>query len=140
LLNYSDVVFEYWYKVCDGTRTRAWLARPIEEELRPEVRAALQAGAECGCAKTAGVCAEILELEPALGTFARHEGVEPTNNAAERALRHAVLWRRMSRGTDSNGGSRFVANILSVVETCRLQGRNVLEFLTSCCQAAAAIR
>jgi transposase len=71
LLSYSDVLFEYWYKMRDGTRTRAWLARPIEEESRPEVRAALQAGAECGCAKTAGVCAAILKLEPALGTFRR---------------------------------------------------------------------
>jgi transposase len=136
LLDYSEVLFGYWYKVRDGTRRRAWLARQIEQELRPEVRAALQRGAACGCAKTAGVCAEIQKVEPALWTFARHAGVEPTNNAAERALRHAVLWRRMSHGTDSKGGSRFVANILSVVETCRQQGRNVLDYLTACCAAA----
>jgi transposase len=101
--------FYYCYKVRDGTRTRPWLPRPIEEELRPEIRAALEAGAACASAKTAGVCAEVLELEPALWTFARHEGVEPTNNAAGRAPRHAVRWRRMSHGTDSKGGSRFVA-------------------------------
>jgi transposase len=137
LLGYSEVLFEYWYKVRDGTRTRRWLRRQIEDELRPEVRAALEAGAACGCAKTAGVCAEILKLEPALWTFARHDGVEPTNNAAERALRHAVLWRRMSHGTASAAGSRLVANILSVVETSRLQARNVWGYLTSCCEAAA---
>ena len=78
----------------------------------------------------------ILEVEAALWTFARVEGVEPTNNAAERALRHAVLWRKLSHGTSSEGGSRFVANILTVVESCRQQGRNVLEFLTDCTQAA----
>ena len=68
--------------------------------------------------------------------FARVEGVEPTNNAAERALRHAVLWRKTSHGTDSEAGSRFVENILSIVATCRQQGRDVLEYLTLCCEAA----
>jgi len=66
----------------------------------------------------------------------RVEGVEPTNNAAERALRHAVLWRKASYGTDSEAGSRFVENILTIVATCRQQGRSVLEYLTACCQSA----
>ena len=57
------------------------------------------------------------------------------NNAAERALRHAVLWRKSSGGTASEWGSRFVERVLSVVATCRQQGRNVLEFLTQCFQA-----
>jgi transposase len=86
--------------------------------------------------KTAGTCRELLAVEPALWTFVRVEGVEPTNNAAERALRHAVLWRKASHGTDSEIGSRFVENILTVVATCRQQGRNVLECLTGCCRAA----
>jgi transposase len=96
----------------------------------------LEAGAGCACAKTAGTCRDILAIEPALWTFARVAGVEPTNNAAERALRHAVLWRKTSHGTDSEAGSRFVENILTVVATCRQQGRNVLEYLTGCCKAA----
>jgi transposase len=85
---------------------------------------------------SAPITRELLALEPALWTFARVEGVEPTNNAAERALRHAVLWRKTSHGTESEAGSRFVENILSVVATCRQQGRNVLEYLTGCCRAA----
>ena len=80
-------------------------------------------------------CRELLKLEPAMWAFLRHEGVEPTNNAAERALRPAVIWRKTSYGTDSEAGSRFVANVMSVVATCRQQGKNVLEFLTACCQA-----
>jgi Transposase IS66 family len=96
----------------------------------------LEAGRGCGRAKTAATCAELLNLEPALWTFARVEGVEPKNNAAERALRHAVQWRRASYGTDSEAGGRFPGNILSAVATCRQQGRNVLEFLTACCEAA----
>ena len=62
-------------------------------------------------------------------------GYEPTNNDAERVLRHAVLWRKSSGGTDSEAGSRFVERMLSVVATCRQQNRNVLEFLTACCRA-----
>jgi transposase len=68
-------------------------------------------------------------------TFVDVEGIEPTNNAAERALRHAVQWRKTSYGTDSEAGSRFVGNILTIVATCRQQGRDVLEFLTECCRA-----
>jgi transposase len=78
----------------------------------------------------------LLAIEPALWTFLRVEGVELTNNAAERALRHAVLWRKTSHGTDSPVGSRFVENILTVVATCRQQGRNVLEYLSACTTAA----
>jgi transposase len=77
----------------------------------------------------------VLAVEPALWTFVRVEGIEPTNNAAERALRHAVQWRKMSYGTESAVGSQYVENILTVVATCRQQGRNVLEYLTGCCCA-----
>ena len=57
--------------------------------------------------------------------FAFVDGVEPTNNAAERALRHGVLWRKMSHGPKSVVGSEYLACIWSVVETCRQQGRGV---------------
>jgi len=81
LLAYTRMLFDLWYKVRDGTRSRRWLERQIDGWLRAEVRSLLEQGAACGCAKTAGMCQEILKLEPALWTFARHEGVEPTNNA-----------------------------------------------------------
>jgi transposase len=86
-------------------------------------------GAACPCAKTAGVCAEILKLEPALWTFARAEGLEPTNNAAERALRPAVIKRKRSFGCHSEEGCRFVERLLSVTQTLRLQQRPVLDYL-----------
>jgi transposase len=73
-----------------------------------------------------------------LWTFVRGEGIEPTNNAAERALRHAVQWRTMSYGTESPAGSQFVENLLTVVATCRQQDRPVLAYLTPCCQALSA--
>jgi transposase len=71
-----------------------------------------------------------------LWTFATRADVEPTNNAVERALRPGVCWRKMSYGTDSDQGSRFVGRILSVVESCRQHGRNLLAFLTQTIQAA----
>jgi transposase len=128
-------LFTWWYRVRDGTLRRSTF-RQYTGVVRWMVREQLEAGAACGCARTAGTCRELLALEPALWTFVRVEGVEPTNNAAERALRHAVQWRKTSYGTQSEAGSQFVANILTVVATCRQQGRNVLEYLAGCCRAA----
>lgn len=138
LLCFAQDVFTWWYQVRDGTPTPLSRAtfRHYLSRLRPRFRAALEEGTRCGCARTAATCREILKVEAALWTFARVEGVEPTNNAAERALRHAVLWRKASYGTDSAAGSRFVERVLSVVATCRQQGRNVLDYLTACCRAA----
>jgi len=64
-------------------------------------------------------------------TFVGQEGVEPTNNAGERALRHAVIWRKLSFGTQSAGGSRFAETMLTVIETCRQQRRDAFRYLTA---------
>ena len=69
-------------------------------------------------------------------SFARVQRVPLTNIVTERAQRHAVIWRRISGGTASAQGSRFVERMLTVVATCRLQGRGVLDYLSSCFQAA----
>jgi len=134
LLGLSDRMFAWWHRVRDGTLNRSSFQVYISG-LRAEVRAALSQGATCGCPKTAATCRDLLAHEPKLWTFVWHEGVEPTNNAAERALRHAVLWRKGSGGTDSGRGSRFVERVLSVRETCRQQGRGLLVYLAECCQA-----
>jgi transposase len=129
LLFNSDLLFDLWYQVRDGTRGRRWLRRHIDGWLRAEVRGLLEEGARCPCAKTAGVCAEILKVEPALWTFASVEGLEPTNNAAERALRPAVIKRKRSFGCHSEAGCRFTERLLSVTQTLRLRGRPVLDYL-----------
>lgn len=128
LLALTGVLFGWWYKVRDGTRTRRWLRRLVAE-IRPDVALLLRRGAACGCARTAATCRGLLEWEPALYTFASHEGVEPTNNRAERALRPAVLWRKRSFGCHSEDGCRFAERLLTVVQTLRLQGRDVLDYL-----------
>jgi transposase len=134
LLWQSNKLFESWHKVRDGTSQRSTFLQTVAW-LRPMVRSSLGRGSRCACAKTAATCGELLRLGDCLWTFTRVAGVEPTNNAAERALRHAVIWRRISGGTDSEGGSRFVERMLSVVATCRQQGRSVLDYLTRCHQA-----
>jgi transposase len=134
LLWQSNKLFEYWHKVRDGTIRRATFLQYMAW-LRPMVRSSLRRGSECGCTKTAATCGELLRLWECLWTFTRVEGLEPTNNAAERALRHAVIWRRISGGTDSEAGSRFVERMLSVVATCRQQNRSALEYLTRCHRA-----
>ena len=78
----------------------------------------------------------MLRLWPALWTFTEVDGVEPTNNAAERALRPAVLWRKGSFGTRSDAGARFVERLLTVTATCKQQGRSVFAYLTNVCAAA----
>jgi transposase len=134
LLLFAEDVFTQWYRVRDGTIRRATLRSYVDSQ-RPWFRARLTAGVACGCAKTAAVCRDLLRLEPALWTFTRIDGVEPTNNAVERGFRHPAQWRRSSHGTESAAGSRFVEQILTVVATCRQQGRDVLGYLTECGQA-----
>ena len=129
LLALTGVLFEWWYRVRDGTRTRRWFRRRVERDIRPDVAAELRRGSACGCARTAATCRELLAWEASLWTFAYHGGVEPTNNRAERALRPAVLWRKRSFGCHSEDGCRFVERLLTVVQTLRLQGRDVLDYL-----------
>jgi transposase len=134
LLEHAEEVFDWWHRVRDGTMARATLRSHVAI-LRLLFRTDLRRGVACGSARTAGTCRELLAGEAHLWTFARVEGVEPTNNDAERALRHGVIYRKLSGGTDSESGSRVVERMLTVVATCRQQETNVLDYLTRCFQA-----
>ena len=96
----------------------------------------LEAGHTGGVPKTAGVCRAILKVRQAWWTFVRHAGVEPTNHAAERAIRPGVLWRQGSFGTQSPDGSRVVEAIMTVVATLQPPHRHVLDYLTAAGEAA----
>jgi transposase len=137
LLEHSRLLFAMWHEVRAPGEDRRDFVAVVREWLRPNARRVLEEGTRCGAAKTARVCAKILEKEEWLWTFVFERAVEPTNNAAERALRHAVLWRKCSHGTQSEVGSAWVGRILSVVATCRQQGKNVWHYLTACAKAAA---
>lgn len=135
LLDASDTLFTHWHRVRDGTLSRQACAAQVAP-LQARVGDLLREGAALTGTKTAGTCRQILALEPALWTFLTVEGVEPTNNTAERALRAAVLWRKRSLGTQTEAGSRVVERLLTVTATLCLQRRNVLDYLTAACDAA----
>lgn len=128
-------LFSLLARVRDGTRTREWLRELAERTLRPLVRRWLEAGAACDHAATAGKCASILGLEGAMWTFLRVEGVGPTNNAAERALRPAVVRRKKSFGSASVGGEAWLCRILGVTQTLRMRGLTVLDYLADALRA-----
>jgi transposase len=95
-------------------------------------------GAFSGNSKLVGMCEPLYDHRDWLWTYLDVEGVEPTNNVSERALRPAVIWRKLSFGTQSAKGSRFVETILTVVETCHRQSRNSFKYLTAAIQARLA--
>jgi transposase len=128
-------MFHGWHRVRDGTLAHASFGRYMRP-IRREVERLLEAGQICGVPKTEGVCREILKRRQALWTFVRHAGVEPTNNAAERAIRPGVLWRKGSFGTHSAQGSRFVEAMMTVVATLKQQHCSVLAYVTAVCEAA----
>jgi len=137
LLEQVEKMFGLWHRVRDGTLSRADFQTAMQP-IQTRVGDLLREGAALACDKTRRTCENLLKLEVALWTFVRVEGVEPTNNSAERGLRRAVLWRRRSFGTQSEDGSHFVERVLTAVTTLRQQKRDVLDYLTEAC--AAAIR
>jgi len=127
-------LFAAWHGFQVGKVTRQKL-KILIEPLKGRLNKALVEGAFGADARVAKFCENVLTLESALWTFVTHEGVEPTNNYMERLLRRAVLWRRRSFGCNSESGCRFVERILTVVQTCRLHGKNALEYLYNAVQS-----
>lgn len=134
LIALTQRMFACWHRVRDGTLRRELfdIQMPF---LRHRIETLLHEGAACRHAETARTCRNILNLHNALWTFLATPGVEPTNNHAERTLRRFVIWRKIRFGTQSARGSRYVERIMTVAGSCRLQGRNVLDFLTRAIQA-----
>jgi len=128
-IGFLTKIFAAWHRFQDGTGDRSGLHAQIDL-IRQDFRAFLERGTEVPSWKVRGFSADLRKLESALRTFASVEGVEPTNNAAERALRPAVLWRKGCFGADSDDGNQFVARILTIAATCRQQKRQLLTYLT----------
>jgi transposase len=126
--------FGFWHRVRDGTLSRVDF-QVLMQPIRAEVVDLLEIGTFLDHRETRRTCQNILKVQQALWTFVDREGVEPTNNAAERALRRGVIWRRRSYGTQSANGSQFVERILTAVMTLRQQKRDVLDYLTDACKA-----
>ena len=128
-------LFAIWHRFRAGECDRKELQRRLIP-LQARLGRLLRRGQESPDCKAAGLCRGLTKWWAALWTFARVEGVEPTNNGAERALRPAVLWRKGSFGADSEAGSRFAERLLTVAATCRQQGRPLLAFLVAAGEAA----
>jgi len=134
LLNYTGIVFEYWHDYKSGKLSCeqfvTWMA-----PLRQQSEALLAQAVAADIAGLSGSCADILEHKAALWTFVDNDGVEPTNNHAEREIRAFVLWRKRSFGTQSARGNVFAENLMTVAHTARKQNMHVLAFLTECCES-----
>jgi len=128
-------MFPWWHRVREGT-LQGSTCRSYMTPLRREGERLLEVGRGCEVPKTAETCRDILKRRQALGTCVQVDGVEPTKNTAERAIRPGVLWRKGSGGTQSAKGSRFVESMLTVVSTLKQQQRNVLAYLMEACDAA----
>lgn len=133
LLRPTREMFRQWSRCRDGTVSRAELKRGLEP-VRQQVENLLLRGLFSGHPRLEGMCRELYDHRAWLWTFLDYD-IEPTNNASERALRHAVIWRKLSFGTQSAGGSRFVETMLTVIETCRQQSRDVFAYVTAAVEA-----
>ena len=127
-------MFRLWARCRDGTIPRAAFLR-LMQPIREQFDSLLLRGEFSRNPKLVGMCGPLYDHRDWLWTFLDGDGVEPTNNASERALRPAVIWRKLSFGTQSAQGSRFVETILTVVETCHRRSRNAFEYLAAALQA-----
>ena len=131
----AERLFSWYHQVRDGTL--AWSSfRVYVRPLKKRVRELLEQGTRLRSQpKTAKTCAKMLRVFPAFWYFVDHPDIEPTNNTAEQEIRHGVLFRKTSQGTQSDRGSEFVATILTVRATLRKQERNILDFIIEACRA-----
>jgi transposase len=135
LLEEAHRMFSWWHRVREQTLKRSTF-QSYMRSLMPRVQQLLVQGTLLDNRKSARTCKKILELYPALWTFVHVEGVEPTNNIAEQTVRHPVIIRKQSYGTQSEWGSRFIERILTVNATCNQQNRSVLDFVRQACESA----
>jgi transposase len=107
--------------------------RALRREFKPILRT--YAGKAPRYRYTRGMARNLLKIWPALWTFPEHKGIEPTNNHAERALRGAVIYRKLSLGGQSAAGEQRIERLLSAHTTCRLQRRSLHAYLIDALQA-----
>ncbi len=134
LLVCCQKMFTLWHQVKEGKLSRKKFKK-LMNPIRNKVESLLKQGACCGHKKTQRTCKNILKIKKSLWTFISVSNVEPTNNLAEQLIRTFVIWRKTSFGTQSEEGSRYMERILTVVATCRMQKRNVLDFISQAVKA-----
>ena len=142
LLELEKQLFEQWHRWREGQINRQEL-KTFTTPIRQEIETVLHQASDLGFVKgektpwasTVRSCREILKVAPALWTFLEHPDVEPTNNAAERALRPAVIHRKLSYGVQSQRGALCQSRLLTVTTSLKQQGRDVMAFLVDAWEA-----
>lgn len=134
LLLVAQAMLSEWHRVRDGTLPRARFEK-VAKNAQILIEKLLERGVSLKLRGLSGACADMLAHKDAFTTFARHPGVEPTNNHAERALRPFVLWRKTSYGSQSERGCLFAGRIMTVAHSLRLQKRSIFQFLVEACEA-----
>jgi len=136
-LEIAGRLFAAWEE-CRWDADRARLGERIEP-LKAELRALLEeaAGKSARNRRHRTFARNLLKRWPALWTFASVPGVEPTNNHAERGLRGAVIYRKLSLGSQSERGEHTIERLLSASVTCRLQRRSLFAYLADVLTAEA---
>jgi transposase len=128
-LRICERVFWAW-EVYQHTHDRHQLqlqVRALRRELKPIL--SRYRGKAPRYKRSRGLARNLLKAWPALWTFATRPGVTPTNNHAERGLRGAVIYRKLSLGSQSNAGERRIERLLSASISCRLQHRSLFAYL-----------
>ena len=137
LMRQQKLLFQHWRRFKE--KAISWEQFQIEvAPVRDEFDSLLLRERFSGNKRLKGMCDELYPGRDWLWTFTEVEGIEPTNNTAERALRPAVIYRKLSFGTQSASGSRYLERILAVSETCRLQGRSTYAYLIATMEAKFA--
>ena len=134
LLHLTKKMFRHWHSVKEGTLSRTLFAKRMQS-IRTDAERTLADGVTCGESKTQNTCKRLLKVKSALWNFIDHEGIEPTNNLSEQMIRHYVVWRKVCYGAQSERGSLYIERVMSVVGSCRLQGQNILDFMTQAISA-----
>lgn len=127
-------VFALWRDFRERRLTRARLQAQVRP-LMARLNRALRRGLKCDAAKTRGLCRQLLRHHVSLWRFADVPGLAPDNNRAERMLRPAVTWRKISFGCDSRRGCTFAARALSVTRTLALRRHDALDYLAAAISA-----
>ena len=135
LMRQQKLLFQHWRRYKTGEIKWSTFQKEVRP-IRKKFNALLLRGMVSGNRQLHGFCVELHRHRDWLWTFTLVEGIEPTNNTAERALRPAVIYRKLSFGTQSHRGSRYLERILTVSETCRLQSRSAYQYLIQTMQAS----
>lgn len=128
LLFYQNKIFYYWNKYKADIISFVQLKKAIYL-IKKSFKNCLSNAINCEHKRTAGTCKNILKYFESLFTFTKHKGIDPTNNHGERQIRKYVIYRKLSYGTKSVRGSRFIERIFSISATCKQQGKNTINYI-----------